>query len=85
MAILDTTHWRDAARTPRFYFMDAWSALPFLFFLLHMRLWTFILSLVFTLFFIILEKFKFTLPVFGRWIKATLAGPLRMAKPWWRQ
>jgi intracellular multiplication protein IcmT len=85
MAILETTHWRDAARTPRFYFMDAWAALPFLFFFLHMRLWTFILSLVFTLFFIILEKFKFTLPVFSRWLKATLAGPLRMAKPWWRQ
>lgn len=85
MAILETTHWRDAARTPRFYFMDAWAALPFLFFLMHMRLWTFILSLVLTFFFIILEKFKFTLPVFSRWLKATLAGPLRTAKPWWRQ
>jgi intracellular multiplication protein IcmT len=85
MAILETTHWRDAARTPRFYFMDAWSALPFLFFLLHMRLWTFILSLLFAFFFIILEKFKFTLPVFKRWFKATLAGAWRTARPWWRE
>lgn len=84
MPILDNTHWRDVARTPRFYFMDAWSALPILLFLMHMRLWTFILSIVCMIFFIILEKFKFTVPVFFRWLRATIAGPIRSAKPWWR-
>ncbi len=84
MPILDSTHWRDVARPPRFYFMDAWSALPILLFLMHMRLWTFILSIVCMSFFIILEKFKFTVPVFFRWLRATLAGPLRSARPWWR-
>ncbi len=83
MAILESTSWRDVARTPRFYFMDAWSALPILIFLMHMRLWTFLLSLVWIAFFIVLEKFKFTVPVFFRWLRATLAGPLRSAKPWW--
>ena len=84
MAILESTHWRDAARTPRFYFMDAFSALPLLLFFLHMRLWTFILAIVFIAFFIVLERFKFTLPVFFRFIRSFLAGPLRTAKPWWR-
>ncbi len=85
MAILDTTAWRDAARTPRFYFIDAWSAIPLLFFLLHVRLWTFAASLLCMAFFIVLEKFKFTVPVFCRWLRCTLAGSLRSAKPWWRQ
>ena len=84
MPILESTHWRDVARTPRFYFMDAWSALPILLFLMHMRLWTFLLSIVCIIFFIILEKFKFTVPVFFRWLRASLAGPLRSARPWWR-
>ncbi len=83
MSILDNTHWRDVARTPRFYFMDAWSALPILLFLMHMRLWTFILSIVCMSFFIILEKFKFTVPVFFRWLRASLAGSVRSARPWW--
>jgi intracellular multiplication protein IcmT len=84
MAILEDTHWRDAARTPRFYFMDAYSALPLLIFFLHMSFNTFFISVGFILFFIGLEKFKFTLPVFFRWLKATIAGPMRVAKPWWR-
>ncbi len=85
MAILETTHWRDAARMPRFYFMDAFAAFPLLLFLLHIKLSTFLIAIGFTLFFTILERFKFTVPVFFRWIRATLAGPLRTAKPWWRE
>jgi intracellular multiplication protein IcmT len=85
MAILDSTHWRDAARTPRFYFMDAFAAFPLLLFLLHIKLWTFLTAIAFIGFFIILEKFKFTVPVFFRWLRSTLAGPHRGARPWWRE
>lgn len=84
MPILESTHWRDAARTPRFFFMDAYAAFPFLVLLLHIRLWTFLFAAGFTIFFATLERFKFTLPVFFRWFRATLAGPIRVAKPWWR-
>lgn len=85
MAILESTHWRDAARIPRFYFMDAYAAIPLLFFFLHISFFTFFVSIGFMVFFITLEKFKFTLPVFFRWLKATIAGPARTARPWWRQ
>lgn len=85
MALQSGANWRDSARTPRFYFMDSLAALPLLLFFLHIRLWTFITVLVIILFLIILERFKFTLPVFKRWLLATLAGPLRVAKPWWRR
>lgn len=77
-------HWRDSARTPRFYFMDSLAAFPLLLFFLHIRLWTFLVALSIVIFLIVLERFKFTLPVFGRWFRSSLAGPLRVSKPWWR-
>lgn len=77
-------HWRDIARTPRFYFMDSLAAFPLLLFLLHIRLWTFLAALAIIVFLMVLERFKFTIPVFMRWLRSTLAGPLRITKPWWR-
>lgn len=85
MAVESTANWRDSARTPRFYFMDSLAALPILLFFLHIRLWTFITVITIIIFLIILERFKFTLPVFKRWFMATLAGPIRVAQPWWRR
>ncbi len=84
MAVLDSTHWRDAARNPRFYIMDALAALPLLLFMLHITLWTFLTALGFIAFFTILERFNFTVPVFFRWLRSTLAGSIKSAKPWWR-
>lgn len=85
MSIDTHAHWRDAARTPRFFFIDAFAVFPLLLMLLHIRLWTFMIALTAMTFFMILERFKFTLPVFRRWLKTTLAGPIRTAYPWWRQ
>lgn len=84
MAILETTHWRDAARNPRFYFMDALAAFPILLFLMHMSFKTLGISAFFITFFIGLERFKFTIPVFFRWLRATIAGPVRTSRPWWK-
>ena len=78
-------HWRDAARTPRFFMVDAFAAFPLVFMLLHLKFWTFMLAVVAIIFFAILERFKFTLPVFKRWLRSTLAGPIRYSYPWWRQ
>lgn len=78
-------HWRDTSRTPRFFFMDAYAAFPLLLVLLHIRLWTFLTALAFMGFFIMLERFKFTPTVFFRFVRSFLAGPLRVAHPWWRE
>jgi len=85
MAFDDTTHWRDASRTPRFFFMDAKAAFPLILFLLHITWTTFFIALAFCIFFSILERFKFTVPVFLRWTKAQLAGTDRISRPWWRE
>jgi intracellular multiplication protein IcmT len=77
--------WRDSARFPRFFFIDANAALPLLIFLVHIRMWTFLLAILAMTFFGILERFKFTLPIFLRWLRSTLAGRVRVAHPQWRE
>ena len=85
MAYDESTHWRDSSRTPRFFFMDAKAAFPLILFLLHMTLVTFLIAIAFVIFFSVLERFKFTVPIFLRWVKSQLSGSERLAHPWWRE
>lgn len=78
-------HWRDSARSPRFFIIDAKAAFPFLLFLLHIRLWSFIVAMITMIFFALLERYGFTVPVFLRWGKSILAGPHKVAIPWWKE
>lgn len=78
------SHWRDTARTPRLFIIDARSAFPLLFFLIHIRLWTFILAVVVTLFFGLIEHYGFSTTVFLRAFRSYLAGKVKYSKPWWR-
>ncbi len=79
-----TAYWRDSARGARFFMVDAMSALPLVLFLCHIRLWTFYIALATMIFFGILERFNFTVPVFMRWFRSMLAGRVRVARPTWR-
>ena len=78
-------HWRDSARPARFFMIDARSALPCLLFLMHIRWWTLWFFLGVTVFFAILERFGYTMTVFGRIIRSVLAGPRKLCRPWWRE
>jgi len=77
------THWRESARPARFFIFDARAAFPLLFFLLHIRVWTFVVAVVAMLFFYALEHYGFTVIVFLRWLRTMLAGKRKMARPWW--
>ncbi len=77
-----TAHWRDSGRTPRFFFMDAYSAFPLLLFLLHIRLWTFALACCVCAFFVVLNRFGFSVPVFLRWARSFTAGNNRNSHLW---
>lgn len=79
-----TSHWRDSARSPRFFIVDARASFPVFIFLMHIRLWTAILVMISFVFFGIVEHYGFTMPVFLRWIRSLLAGPVKSSKPWWR-
>ena len=76
-------HWRDSARYPRLFFIDARAAFPILLALIHIRLWTLALALIMTLFFALLNRFGFTINVFARWVRGVFAGPRKIAYPWW--
>lgn len=78
-------HWRDSARSARFFVVDYRAAFPLVLFLLHIRLWSFIVAIAATFFFTLLERYGFTVTVFLRWARTILAGPRKMAMPWWRR
>jgi len=78
-------HWRDSARPARFFLVDYRAAFPLLLFLLHIRLWTFLVALFAMFLFYLLERYGFTVPVFLRLSRAWLAGPRKFAAPWWRR
>ncbi len=78
-------HWRDSARSPRFFMIDYRAAFPLLLFLLHIRIWSFVLAIVAMSFFALLERYGFTVTVFLRWLRSTLAGPRRFSSPWWKK
>lgn len=78
------THWRDSARSPRFFLVDARAAFPVFLFLMHIKYWTATLALVTILFFGVLERFGFTLPIFWRWLRCFIAGSRKMSIPWWK-
>lgn len=76
-------HWRDSARVTRFFMIDATASFPLLFFLIHITWWTFICALIATLFFSLIAKFGFTVPVFFRWLRLLIAGSRKIAVlPW---
>lgn len=85
MAAAPNAYWRDSARNPRFFMVDALAALPLVVFLLHIRAWTFYLALGTMVFFAILERFNFTVPVFFRWLRSTIAGRIKVSKAAWRE
>jgi intracellular multiplication protein IcmT len=82
---LSDAHWRDSARRTRFFFIDAIAAFPLLLLLLHVRFWTFLITLSVIIFLSILERFNFTIPIFFRFLRSWLAGPHREAHPWGRR
>lgn len=77
------THWRDSARPAKFFIFDAEAAFPLFLFLLHIKLWTFLLALAAMTFFTILNRFGFSVTVFLRWARTFLAGPRKVVTPWW--
>ncbi len=77
--------WRDTARPAKFFFVDYRAAFPLLLFLLHIRVWTFLLAIIVVLCLYGLERYGYTVPVFLRIFRCWLAGPRKCSRPWWRK
>lgn len=78
-------HWRDSARPVRFFIWDGRAVFPVVLLLIHIALWTVILTVVLIGFFSMLNRYGFTPIVFFRWTRSVIAGPRKMAVPWWMQ
>ncbi len=76
-------HWRDSGRRARFGFMDAASAVPILLFLVHITWWTFWLAVAVSAIFAMLNRYGYTVVVFGRIARSFLVGRYKQARAWW--
>jgi len=76
-------YWRDSARRTRFFGIDGQAAFPMLVFLLHIRLWTFTIAAIATIFFTVLERYGFSIDIFWRWFRNFLGGNRKAARGWW--
>ncbi|MFU8797800.1 MAG: IcmT/TraK family protein [Gammaproteobacteria bacterium] len=85
MAFSENTHWRDSARAAKFFMIDAVAAFPLVLFFLHIRFWTFIVAIVTMIFFTVLRRFGFSIPVFLRLFRGFLAGPRKFSIQWWKE
>lgn len=83
MQVNSDAHWRDSARSTRFFFFDGKAVFPLLLVIVYPRLWTLIVAVVAIAFFSILIRYGFTPMVFLRWFRSFLAGSRKMSKPWW--
>ena len=83
MALNADAHWRDSARPVKFFMWDGRAAFPVVIFLMHISFWTLGITVTLIIFFSILNRYGFTPIVFARWFRSLIAGPRKMAIPWW--
>lgn len=85
MKFSQDAHWRDSARPVKFFIFDGSAAFPVVILLMHIAWWTFALTVFLMVFFSLLNRFGFTPIVFARWLRSVLAGPRKLAVPWWME
>ncbi|PZQ49122.1 MAG: type IV secretion protein IcmT [Micavibrio aeruginosavorus] len=72
-------HWRNSMRPVRFFGLDARAAIPFFVLLFHARLVTFVLTLMLTMVFVVLERRGLSFSAALRAFRAWLLGQKRPA------
>lgn len=85
MKVNANAHWRDSARSIRFFIWDGKAVFPMVIFLMHMKIWTLAVALITMMFFTILNRYGFSPMVFLRFLRSFIAGPNKLAIPWWLQ
>jgi len=76
--------WRDTARDPVVYGIDARAFAPWLLLLFHIEWWVFYLALSTSVFFAGLTYIGMDLPMLLRRLFSLLAGDIRYGIPWWK-
>jgi intracellular multiplication protein IcmT len=74
-----SAHWRNTFKSPRFFIVDARISVFLLVFLMHIRLWTFLILVVTAAIFYIVERRGYAFESAIRALRLKIAGPIRPA------
>ena len=83
MSDIHNASWRDSARSVRFFIFEGPAVVPFVFWLLHMRLWVLECAFASMIFFSILARLGLTVPIFFRILRGFFSGTRKLSRPWW--
>jgi intracellular multiplication protein IcmT len=83
MASLALAHWRDSARSVKFFIWDGKTAFPLVILLMHVSWWTLGVALIGVTFFTVLNYFGYRSDVFRRMVRNVIAGPRKAARTNW--
>lgn len=72
-------HWRNTQKPVRFFILDARASLAVLLFLLHMRLWTFVVAILIMMVFWFLERRGLSFAASLRAVRSWIVGHHRPA------
>ncbi|ALB23855.1 putative intracellular multiplication protein IcmT [Piscirickettsia salmonis] len=70
-------HWRDSARHPKLYIIDARACFPIVLFIFHMKFSTFIIAILSVIFLSILRKFDLNIKSFFIVIREVIASRVK--------
>jgi intracellular multiplication protein IcmT len=73
------THWRNTQRPARFFFLDARASVALLVFMVHIRLWTFVLAILVMTAFYFSERMGLTFASSLRALRCYILGQNRPA------
>lgn len=74
MSDLRLGHWRNSALSVKFFFIEGLACLPLLLFILHIRWWTFYVSVSAVAILVTIRYFGYTVPVAWRALKTWFGG-----------
>ena len=76
-------NWQDTGRETRLWIMSSTTSFPLLLFLVNISWTTFFIVVATMVVFFVLEYYGFKAPVFLRFVRSLIAGPVKSARPWW--
>ena len=80
--VVNEAHWRDSARSVRFFIWDGQLAFPLIIPILYPRsYWTWGIAFFAIIFFSVLNRYGFSPIVFLRWVRAAIAGKRKLVDP----
>ncbi len=79
-----SAHWRDSARRPKFFMVDAAIIWPLALFLFDIGTRTAILLGLSFVTLVLMDRLNFTLKKVYRYFFVLMVGPIRYRKGWWQ-